>query len=225
MVSQLPLTPGRGRFLRPFHTGIFIRDYLLGKEPFGSSPVAPKRGAATEDIRYAYKTALLREYAEDMVAMAMEKGIELLVEEALERIPKRLTKMRSHSFYRYFHHLKMLGWVELTGEEERSAMGGIPGARVEKSDNSTLVEVPQPRRYYRLTAKGKTASSLYFFTKASSVFIFSKIESMPPPFMSNFVKSSGVRRIPSEANKSEGLNSLRYKPNMWGVFSLSLKYQ
>jgi hypothetical protein len=181
MVSQLPLTPGRGRFLRPFHTGIFIRDYLLGKEPFGSSPVDPKRGAATEDIRYAYKTALLREYAEDMVAMAMEKGIELLVEEALERIPKRLTKMRSHSFYRYFHHLKMLGWVELTGEEERSAMGGIPGARVEKSDNSTLVEVPQPRRYYRLTAKGKTASDTEWQDPLQTLYKYPREVRSPKP--------------------------------------------
>ena len=90
----------------------------------------------------------------------MEKGIELSVEEALERIPHRLTKMRSHSFYRYFHHLKMLGWVELTGEEEKSAMGGVPGARVEKSDNGTLVEVPQPRRFYKLTDKGRAASDI-----------------------------------------------------------------
>jgi len=154
------IRPERGRFLRPFHAGIFIRDYLLGMGPFGSPIINPDDGAATEDIRYAYKSALLREYAEDMVALAMEKGIELPLEEALERIPKRLTKMRSHSLYRYFHHLKMLGWVEPTGEEEKSAMGGTPGARVEKGDKGTLVEVPQPRRFYRLTAKGKAASDI-----------------------------------------------------------------
>ena len=62
-----------------------------------------------------------------MVAVAMGKKIELSLQEALERIPKRLTRMRSHSFYRYFHHLKMLDWVEPTGEEEKSSMGGIPG--------------------------------------------------------------------------------------------------
>ena len=73
--AQIPLQPERGRFLRPFHTGIFIRDYLLGKGPFGSPVIDPERGAAIEDIRYAYKNALFREYAEDMVAMAMEKGI------------------------------------------------------------------------------------------------------------------------------------------------------
>ena len=99
--------------------------------------IDPDRGAATDDIRYAYKSALLRAYGGDMVAM--EKGIELSVEEALERIPHRLTKMRSHSFYRYFHHLKMLGWVEATGEEEESGMGGTPGALIQRSDKGTLV--------------------------------------------------------------------------------------
>ncbi len=37
-------------------------------------------------------------------------------------------------------------------------MGGMPGARVEHTiQGTTLVEVPQPRRYYRLTAKGRGA--------------------------------------------------------------------
>jgi hypothetical protein len=119
MASQLPLRPELGRFLRPFHTGIFIGDYLMGKGPFGPPAINPDRGAAIEDVRYAYKSALLREYAEDMAAIALEQGVEMSVEEALERIPQRLTKMRSHSFYRYFHHLKMLGRVEPTGEEEQ----------------------------------------------------------------------------------------------------------
>jgi hypothetical protein len=39
-------------------------------------------------------------------------------------------------------------------------MGGVPGARIERSGKSALVEVPQPRRFYRLTEKGKTASDL-----------------------------------------------------------------
>jgi len=95
--------------LRPFHTGIFIWDHLSGKGPFDSPVIDPNRGDTIEDISYAYKNALLREYAEDMVAMAMEEGIKLSVEEALERIPQRLTKMCTNSFYRYFHPLKMLG--------------------------------------------------------------------------------------------------------------------
>lgn len=154
----LPLRPARGGFLRPFGCGEFIRDYLLGKGPHGSPEIHPQRGAAIEDIRSAYKNALLRAHAEDMVALALEKGIDLSVEEALRRIPHRLTKIRAHSFYRYFHNLKLLGWVEVTGEEEGSLMGGMPGAVVERTaEGTTLVEVPQPRRYYRLTAKGMKA--------------------------------------------------------------------
>lgn len=156
MVSEL--RPRLGGFLRPFGCGWFIREFLLGNGPHGSPEIHPSRGAPIEDIRSAYKDALLRAHAEDMVALAMEKDIELSFEEALRRIPHRLTKMRSHSFYRYFHNLKMLGWVELTGEEEGSLFGGMPGARIEHTPGgTTLVEVPQPRRFYRLTEKGKEA--------------------------------------------------------------------
>jgi hypothetical protein len=162
------LRPERGGFLRPFHTGIFIRDYLLGKGPFGAKVIDPDRGAPIDDIRAAYKKALLEAYAGDYAARALEKGIELSLEQALKRIPQRLTKMRSHSFYRYFQHLKMLQWVEPTGEEGISYMGGNPGALVAKTDEflempgrkTTLLEVPQPKRFYRLTDKGKAASDL-----------------------------------------------------------------
>ena len=139
------LRPRRGGFLRPFGCGEFIRRFLLGEGPEGSPKIDPKVGAPIED----------------MVAMAMERGIEISVEEALRRIPHRLTKVRSHSFYRYFHLLKQLGWVEATGEEEGSLLGGMPGARVEHTaQGTTLVEVPQPRRYYRLTAEGRGASDI-----------------------------------------------------------------
>jgi len=133
------LRPSRGGFLRPFGCGWFIREYLLGNGPFGAPAIDPNRGAPTEDIRSAYKNALLRAQAEDMVALAMEKGIELSFEEALRRIPHRLTKVRSHSFYRYFHHLKMLDWVEPTGEEEGSLLGGMPGAKVERTAEGTTI--------------------------------------------------------------------------------------
>jgi len=153
------LKPLRGGFLRPFGCGEFIKDYLMGRGPYGSLRIDPSRGAPTEDIRSAYKNALLCAHAEDMVAMALGRGVELSLEEALRRIPHRLTKVRSHSFYRYFHLLKQLGWVEVTGEEEGSLLGGMPGATVQDTPaGTTLVEVPQPRRYYRLTSKGKQAS-------------------------------------------------------------------
>ena len=169
----LPLRPRRGGFLRPFGCGEFIRRFLLGEGPEGAARIDPDVGAPIEDIRSAYKNALLRSHAEDMVALAMERGIELSMEEALRRIPQRLSKVRSHSFYRYFHHLKMLGWVEPTGEEEGSFMGGMPGARVERTpEGTTLVEVPQPRRFYRLTAKGGEASLVDWSDPLQAVYAY-----------------------------------------------------
>ena len=52
-----------------------------------------------------------------------------------------------HSFQRYFHWLKQLGWMERTGQEEIS------------TPQSYMPDYPQapPRRYYRLTKKGKEA--------------------------------------------------------------------
>ena len=41
----LELKPKRGGFLRAFGCGEFIRDFLLGKGPFGSTKVDPKEGA------------------------------------------------------------------------------------------------------------------------------------------------------------------------------------
>ncbi|GAI69538.1 unnamed protein product, partial [marine sediment metagenome] len=51
---------------------------------------------------------------------------------------------RYHSFVVYFSNLQRLGWVELTGEEEASAFQDHypPGP---------------PRRYFRLTDKGRAA--------------------------------------------------------------------
>lgn len=152
------LRPPRGGFLRPFGLGMFIRAYLAGDGTYGAAVADPRRGAVIDDIRSAYKSAILRAHAEDLVALALEKGIELPLDEATRRIPHRLTSIRSHSFYRYFHLLKQLGWVESTDQEEGSLIGGVPGARVEHTpEGTTLVEVPQPRRFYRLTDKGKEA--------------------------------------------------------------------
>ena len=146
--------------------------------------IDPNVGAHIEDIRSAYKNALLKSHAEDMVALAMEKGIKLSMEEALRRIPQRLTKMRSHSFYRYFHLLKQLGWVEPTGEEEGSLIGGIPGARVERTpEGTTMVEVPQPRRFYRLTARGRGASDAAWSDPLQAIYAYPRdIRSQKKPY-------------------------------------------
>lgn len=152
------LRPLRGGFLRPFGCAWFIREFLLGKGPMGSSRIAPGVGASQTDIHRCYKEALHRAYAEDMVALEEEGRIReglppLTIEQAeerrsyyLERIPYKLTRMRYPSFTRYFSHLKRLGYVEETGREEPSL--------VQRSYPSA-----PPRRYYRLTEAGRRATT------------------------------------------------------------------
>jgi len=179
MVTEL--RPERGGFLRPLHTGIFIRDFLLGKGPGGSRRIDPQRGAPIDDIRDSYKTALLEAYANNLIALAIGRGIELTLEEAMRMIPHRLTKMRAHSFYSYFSKLKMLGWVEPTGEEEESQLGGIPGSMYRKTKKGAIVGVPQPRRYYRLTEKGKAASDLEWSDPLLTLYAYPRERRSPKP--------------------------------------------
>jgi hypothetical protein len=169
MVTEL--RPPRGGFIRPFGTAIFIRDYLLGKGPdYGVETIDSGRGATITDIHRAYKRALHFDMAEDMAARdaeeAARKGKPMTPEEIerrrdyyLERIPYKLTRMRYSSFARYFRFFIQLGWVERTGEVEGSLIGGPESARLpeETPRGTVLVEVPQPRIYYRLTPKGRGA--------------------------------------------------------------------
>jgi hypothetical protein len=152
----IQLRPGRGGFLRPFGCGWFIREFLLGNGPEGSPRIDPEKGAVQEDIFYYYKLALHRAYAEDAVAWENEDRIRAKkpiyspeeyaerVDWYFRRIPYKLVKCRYHSFQRYFHWLKQLGWVEFTGVEEQSSV------------QENMPDYPQapPRRYYRLTRKG-----------------------------------------------------------------------
>ncbi|MDP2858550.1 MAG: hypothetical protein Q8P50_11315 [Bacillota bacterium] len=57
--------PSRDRFLRPFGCGLFIREFLLGNGPQGSSRIDPNEGALQVDIRAAYKEALYHALAQD----------------------------------------------------------------------------------------------------------------------------------------------------------------
>ena len=157
MVIQL--RPGRGGFLRPFGCGWFIREFLLGHAPEGSVAIDPEKGAVQADIFYHYKLALHRAYAEDAVAWENEDRIRAKkpiyspeeyaerVDWYFRRIPYKLVKCRYHSFQRYFHWLKQLGWVERTGQEEIS------------TPQSYMPDYPQapPRRYYRLSRQGREA--------------------------------------------------------------------
>lgn len=157
MVIQL--RPTRGGFLRPFGCGWFIREFLLGHGPEGSPRINAEVGVCQEDIFYHYKLALHRAYAEDAVAWENDERVKASkelyteleyaerVDWHLRRIPYKLVKARYHSFQRYFHWLKQLGWVEPTGKEEKSSVQEV------------MPDYPEapPRRYYRLTKKGREA--------------------------------------------------------------------
>ncbi len=145
------------RFLRPFTAGQFLRDYLLGLGPEGSPKIDPKEGDYSEHIFFFYKEALRRAYARDAVAWENEERVRKKeepytteeyaerLEWHLERIPYKLHRARFHSFYRYFHCLKQLGWIERTGREEESYIHNLG------HDEAPLC------RYYHLSEKGKAA--------------------------------------------------------------------
>jgi hypothetical protein len=121
--------------------------------------IDPKIGACQEDIFYHYKIALHKDFAEDTISYENEerikRGLPIYTEaeytERLEyymrRIPYKLVKCRYHSFQRYFHWLKQLGWVEFTGKEEKSSV----------QENMPSYPQAPPRRFYRLTKKGTEA--------------------------------------------------------------------
>ncbi|MFH0847753.1 MAG: hypothetical protein V1894_06860 [Chloroflexota bacterium] len=148
-----PLRPARGGFLRPFGCGWFVREFLMGHGPYGSTRIDPNVGAPQADIFHHYKVALMRATALDKATRAEERrarrekraiepdNIERLAEEYVARLPYKGHGCRYHSFVVYFSNLQRLGWVEPSGYEEPSAFQSNypPG---------------QPRRYYRLTPAG-----------------------------------------------------------------------
>ncbi len=151
------LRPVRGGFLRPFGCGWFIREYLLGKGPEGSTKTDPIRRATQTDINYEYKEALARATARDraerIISDMVLKGDDVIEEEAekiyqreLKRVSRKFTHMRYHSFLMYFGVLKRLGWVETTNETEPSSIQG------------NYPQAPY-RVYYRLTKKGIAAGN------------------------------------------------------------------
>ncbi len=142
--------------MRPIGCALFIRDFLKGEGPFDTPRIDPERGAPQAEIFLHYKDTLRRAYALDTAVREEEirakrekrpispERIEERTEFYLTRIPYKLTAMRYHSFVVYFSNLQRLGWVEFTGEEAPSAF----------QDN---YPPGPPRRYFRLTDKGRVA--------------------------------------------------------------------
>ena len=63
----IAVRPERGGFLRPFGCGWFIREFLLGHGPEGSTIIDPNTGACQVDISHYYKLALHKACAEGNV--------------------------------------------------------------------------------------------------------------------------------------------------------------
>ena len=152
---MIQLKPDKGGYGRPLQAGLFIRDFLLGKGPGGSTIIDPIRGSTQSDINYEYKEASARatakEHAEKLISNLVLNGVEVTEEEAeniyqrqLKRVSRKFTHMRYHSFLVYFGRLKQLGWVEATHEIEPSAI------------QQNYADAPG-RVYYRLTPAGKSA--------------------------------------------------------------------
>ena len=149
------LRPSRGGFLRPFGCGWFIREYLAGNGPEGSTKIDPARGKPQVDIAFEYKETLARvtarERAERIISDKVVKKVNVSEEDAeeiyqreLKKVSRKFTHMRYHSFLMYFGVLKKLNWVAPSGENEDSGI----------QDNYSAA----PNRiYYRLTQEGKAA--------------------------------------------------------------------
>jgi hypothetical protein len=152
------LKPARGGFLRPFGCGWFIREFLLGRGPNGSPAIDPTVGSPQADIFFHYKNSLMHATATDRAAKEEEKqarrekrsidpaNIDKLAKQYLSRMPYKSRGCRFHSFVVYFSNLQRLNWVESSGREETSSFQDHypPGP---------------PRRYFRLTDAGRTASA------------------------------------------------------------------
>ncbi len=153
----LMLKPKRGGFLRPFGCGWFIREYLMGKGPYESPKIDLAVGAPQSVIFHDYKLALMRATAYDKATRVEERkarreqrrvnpdNIEKLAQRFLSRMPYKTQGCRYHSFIVYCSSVQKLGWVEATGKEEPSAFQEhyAPGP---------------PRKYLRITKKGREAS-------------------------------------------------------------------
>jgi hypothetical protein len=155
LVEQLK--PTRGGFLRPFGCGQFIREFLMGYGPYGSSTIDSDVGACQADIFREYKLALMRATALDRATRAEEKkarrekraidpdNIDRLADRYLARMPYKAQGCRFHSFINYFSTIQKLNWVEATGKEETSTF-------------QEHYPEGQPRKYFRLSETGRQAS-------------------------------------------------------------------
>jgi hypothetical protein len=151
----MELKPNKDGFLRPFGCGWFVREYLLGNRPAGSTKIDPRLGDCQSNVCYQYKEGIARTTAqtraEKVISDMVVAGTDVTEEEAdkiyqreLKKVSRKFSHMRYHSFLMYFGVLKKLHWVEFTGIVEDSGI----------QDNYSSAP---SRVYYRLTEEGKAA--------------------------------------------------------------------
>jgi len=128
----------------------------MGNGPFDLPHINPLIGAPQAEIFHHYKIAIIKATAMDRATRREEKqarhekrpinpdNIDRLAEIYQARMPYKAQGCRYHSFVVYFSNLQRLGWVELTGREDRSQF----------QDHYAK---GQPRKYYRLTGVGMAA--------------------------------------------------------------------
>ena len=163
----MQIRPDRGGNHHPLLRGLFIRDLLMGRGPYDASVIDPRRGSTQSDINFEYKEAsaraTARQHAEKIISRMVLTGVDVTEEQAegiyrreLERISRKFTHMRYHSFLMYFGVLKRLGWVEATGETEASGMQdcnmtracftlGVTGVDFRASNTNEAVFLAGPR--------------------------------------------------------------------------------
>ena len=162
--------PNKGGFLRAFGCGWFIREFLSGKGPYGALWIDPQNGAPQADIFYHYKRTLAQETATEPAVRGEERQskkegrlydpdqVPELIDKHLGRLRYKSSGMRYHSFVTYFHNIKRLGWVEVTGQTEPSAF-------------QDHYRAGQPRIFYRLTRAGREASGTAWANPQKALYI------------------------------------------------------
>ena len=107
------LRPAKGGFLRPFGCGWFIRQYLAGKGPEGSTKIDPIVVLPRSIFALSIKKLSPRSPLENVLkklsvikslkkSMSAKKKLKIFINASLKKVSRKFTHMRYHSFLIYF---------------------------------------------------------------------------------------------------------------------------
>lgn len=163
-MTTVPTIPHIGGSRHPLSRGLFVRDVLSGKSfeviekglageiSLLSGNIDPNRGLPVADLFARYKDALV--LIEARQRQARDRRGRRPIGDYIHRVRRNTLGSRYLSFATFFSRLIRLGWVERTGEEENSLLGGEAG-------RDSRLNGPTARRYYRLTQVGLGAGSAW----------------------------------------------------------------